>query len=470
VLVPNARDIDGTPVWLHHGEPGPLHVAIREPLVPARGSDPQETRLMAVRGFREWEQAIRRQLPAFRLEVASEDPAAEIQVVWSRRPAHLLTGAGEIHYERIGDAAGVRGSITLSTQPAAAPRYTATLADVRAFATHAFGRALGLTDCTGCASVMSSDWRAERPARVRPLDVQSYARLIRQPSGMRVDGRALRPLDPNAAATGWSSADAGTADLELINTGHASEFRVDLAAPGDPPMPLAVMTGSRSSLMSADYARALGVSVHVVQTERYRRSTVTGADLEFDVWDPPAVDTQEWQGFGVVGGAFLARYVLEFDLPARRLRLRDPGIAAQDAPGEVVVPLEIREGRPFVPLRLGRRDGEPAWALLDSGTGAQVVLSSRQADASGLAAATGVARVEHHGPRGLEVFKPTVPVPVFVGDMDLGELRVAIIDVVASKPLLGRPAPPAPRIGLSAFRGLRITIDYEGSRLRLARR
>ena len=93
----------------------PLRVAIGLPKTPARDATPEETRLAAVSGLREWEFALRRLLPWFELEFVEREPSAPIQVEWSRRPRAFLPAHGEISLDD--DGGTVSSRIVLSAQP-----------------------------------------------------------------------------------------------------------------------------------------------------------------------------------------------------------------------------------------------------------------------------------------------------------------------------------------------------------------
>lgn len=148
------------------------------------------------------------------------------------------------------------------------------------------------------------------------------------------------------------------ADLAFLDFPEPNRIIVDLAPDGSAkPLRLMLDTGAGHSMLTPRTARELGVQVRRTKQDPYRRPTRLGRDLQFYV-DASVSDTGAKTGweFGVLGGNFLADYVLEIDFPARRVRLLDPDRCSVPAAGgaaeEAVVPLRVVGQRPGVEIRL----------------------------------------------------------------------------------------------------------------------
>jgi hypothetical protein len=113
--------------------------------------------------------------------------------------------------------------------------------------------------------------------------------------------------------------DAILADLPFLDSGEANRVYVDLAPRGGKRrLPMLLDTGTDFSVFTPRAARAAGVRVRRVKGAPYRRATVLGRDLQFSV-DVGSSDTASRTGweYALLGGNFLAHYVLELDFRAR---------------------------------------------------------------------------------------------------------------------------------------------------------
>jgi hypothetical protein len=179
--------------------------------------------------------------------------------------------------------------------------------------------------------------------------------------------------------------DAVLADLPF-EAGEPNRVIVDLAPEGHRPFPLMLDTGASGSVLTPLLARELGVRVRRTKDTPYRRPTRLGRDLQFWV-DDRSSDTGSKTGweYGLLGGEFLAEYVLEIDFPARRVRFLDrrryqvPERA--DAPGEAVLPLQIVSNRPHLEIEV---EGRPARLILDTGSPDTAILSGQAVRKMGL--------------------------------------------------------------------------------------
>jgi predicted aspartyl protease len=180
------------------------------------------------------------------------------------------------------------------------------------------------------------------------------------------------------------------ADLPFLDSDEANRIYVDLAPEGKKRrLPILLDTGAVFSVFTPRAARAAGVQVRRAKAGPYRRATVLGRDLLFHV-DVGTSDTASRTGweYGLLGGNFLADYVLGLDFHARRVRFLDPKRyevpKAVDAPGEAVIPLEMVSSRPGLTIEL---NGKPTTVLLDTGAPDALVLSGELARAAGIESA-----------------------------------------------------------------------------------
>jgi hypothetical protein len=196
-LAPNVEDVDGAPGFLHVTEADmPLVVSIGHPPTPPRDGSRADARRVAIEAMQQWEQAIARRVPWFRLEFVEENPSAAVQVTWRRRMLGSWGGFGGLRWEAGPDGVRVGGGMEISTTPAGtidASRLE--LADLRLIVAHEFGHVLGLMHCLDCDSAMNYAWETTGRVLVTDVDVATFLALLAQPNGTRVDGRRLRLLD-----------------------------------------------------------------------------------------------------------------------------------------------------------------------------------------------------------------------------------------------------------------------------------
>jgi hypothetical protein len=176
------------------------------------------------------------------------------------------------------------------------------------------------------------------------------------------------------------------AELPFLHPEEPNRVYLDLAEEGEKPFVMMLDTGAAESVVTPLMARKLGITVRRTKRTPYRRGTRLGRDLE--IWvDTRSSDTGSKTGweYGLLGGSFLAEYVVEIDFPARRVRFLDRKAyevpEAVDAPDERVVPLQLVGNRIALPVEL---DGKKVQVLLDTGAPAGLIVSGKAARAAGV--------------------------------------------------------------------------------------
>jgi predicted aspartyl protease len=180
------------------------------------------------------------------------------------------------------------------------------------------------------------------------------------------------------------------ADLPFLESHEANRIYVDLAPAGHArPFRLLLDTGATFSVLTPRSARAMGVHVRRLKREPYRRKTLLGRDLLFFV-DTRSSDTASRTGweYGLLGGNFLAEYVVELDFAGRRVRFLDYRSyevpESVEAPAEAVVPIQIVSNRPGMTIHV---NDQPITLLLDTGVPMGLMLSGSIARAASVVSA-----------------------------------------------------------------------------------
>jgi hypothetical protein len=195
-----------------------------------------------------------------------------------------------------------------------------------------------------------------------------------------VPGQARAESDPNAVA---EAAVVAALPFEML---ERNRIYVDLAPEGNRPFVLMLDTGAQHSVLTPGAARRAGVSVRRTKSSPYRRATRLGRDLQFHVDDESSdMGARTGWEYGLLGGNFLEKYVLELDFVNARVRFLDPGKyrvpERADGPGEAVVPIRVSGRRPFTRLERG---GAHVDVLLDTGAPMPLLLSGPAASRLGL--------------------------------------------------------------------------------------
>jgi predicted aspartyl protease len=162
---------------------------------------------------------------------------------------------------------------------------------------------------------------------------------------------------PPILAGGAPPPEALVAELSFLDA-EPNQVMVDLAPEGARPMPFLVDTGTLDCYVTPGSARAMGISVRSSKRSAYRRATRLGVDLDLFV-DTRRGDVAARGGkeLALLGGAFLSKFVVEFDFARRRVRFLDPGRyrvpESTDDPETAILPLRGSERRPVIEIEVG---------------------------------------------------------------------------------------------------------------------
>lgn len=278
-------------------------------------------------------------------------------------------------------------------------------------------------------------------------------------------------LEPASGAAGAPAPEpppeAVLAELPFVHAEEPNRVYVDLAEEGARPFVMMLDTGAAESVVTPLMARELGVSVRRNKTTPYRRGTRLGRDVAFWV-DARTSDTGSKTGweYGLLGGTFLAEYVVEIDFPKRAVRFLDRRRyevpAEVRAEGERVIAFQLVGNRISVPIAVG---GKETAVLLDTGAPPAAILSGKAAAKLGV----DVDALPAFG-RGGSV----------LGPMELRLLEAPAF-AFAGFELPGQPVLVAPRgwynvagstdsvLGVDVLRHFTVRIDYPRRRLWLRR-
>ncbi len=134
-----------------------------------------------ISALREWERALRTELPWFHLEFVEDDPEAPVRVVWKRRTVGPWSGFGAPR-ARVRDGEVEAGGELVLAVRSCELCPTLDLDEVRLLAAHEFGHVLGLGHCHTCESAMNYDWQTRGRAFVTRVDVRAFVALCAQPN------------------------------------------------------------------------------------------------------------------------------------------------------------------------------------------------------------------------------------------------------------------------------------------------
>ena len=454
-LEPNARDREGRPIYVHWSERDmPLRVALPLPDEPATDGDEKETRDAAAQGIRAWESALAHTFPWFRVQIVDEDPNAQVQVVWARRPRSYSAGFGEIRLDESGPEPRTRATMTLSTQPVPTADAKLDLGFVHAHAVHAFGGALGLGYCWECDSVRSMDWLEAGRLEPSDADVRTLQALAALPNGKRAADDVAAP-EPGLLA-----------DLPFLNLGTDRQIYVDLAPPDKSSFVVQLDTGAPVVVATPAYAKVLGIAASNTKATANFRDTVIGKPV--GVWVTSQFGgSYEAMDYALLGGEFLKDFVIEIDYAHRRLRFFDPDRVQVGGPkpraGEHVVKMPIAEGYLHTDIQLGTGKLR---ALVDTGDEGSISISEEAAAQLGIAVDPSAPRRTWHNVMGtMEASVQTVP------RLGIGELSVEDVEVdialrgtgVRIERMGGREV----LVGQGVLRRFLVRLDYPRQRMGL---
>ena len=260
---------------------------------------------------------------------------------------------------------------------------------------------------------------------------------------------------------------AVVADLPFLDSFGPSSIVIDLSrGEGARPFPLVLDTGASESTVTPGLARELGVRVRSSKRSPYRRPTLLGRDLQFRV-DARRGDLTSRTGseFGLLGGNFLAEYVVEIGIPRRRVRFLDPDQYAVPertaAPDETVLPVRLVSNRPIVEVEI---EGHRLDLLLDTGASYGVVVGGGVARAASLEShpAPGLSAVGVMGEIDVEFAEAR---SVRLGTLEFRDLPV----IVAPRGLYQQGTANDSLIGFDLLSQLTLRIDYPRKRAWLRR-
>jgi len=428
----------------------PLRVAIGKPDDGAKDASHEETRRAVISGFRAWEIAIQRLFPWFQLEIVDKDEDAPIQAEWKKRPRGYLPARGSMEVERKGDTTRLRSHILLSPQPVPSAAFLVSAGALRVYAMHAFGSALGLPDCWECDSIMSMGWGRQEDPSVTDLDVRSYEALVKRSAA-----------EPDVALEAPKQEAGVLADLPILNTGDGRSIVVDIASEGQRSFVVTLDTGATDTVLTRDYARAIGVSVRRIKQDAYRRDTATGQQVRFWV----ANQKSSAMEYALLGGEFMQQYVVDIDFERRRVRFLDPEThAVGDLPNELVVPLQINERRPYAELALGTGS---LWALVDTGAQAPLIVTEERARGLGIEPDPEGERLLYYNVMGTSTdLAQTVP-SARLGPVALSEVTLHISLRDESSARVTRWLQHEAIVGFDILRDYRVRFDYPRARMGL---
>jgi predicted aspartyl protease len=327
---------------------------------------------------------------------------------------------------------------------------------------HAFGSALGLPDCRRCDSMMSLAWRRREEFRVTDLDVRTFGALAALEVGTRP-----------ATAEGGVPVAAGpvrgvVAEVPFINTGRGGSIDIDIAPEGDPSFVVTLDTGAAPTILTTDYARALGISVRSAKRDPYQRATITGTPLRFWVTGQQVVGRGRGPthfNYALLGGEFLDRYVVDIDFERRRVRFLDPRVRrVGDLEGESVVDLRVRERRPYARLELGNGS---VWALVDTGAQAPILMAEEKAREMGIEIDRRAVRRGFNNVLGTSMAAVQRLPEATLGPITLREPRVLIALADESQVRVERWLQDQTLLGVELLENYRVRLDYPREKLGL---
>jgi predicted aspartyl protease len=277
-------------------------------------------------------------------------------------------------------------------------------------------------------------------------------------------GLALaRPLDSEPGA------DAVLADLPFLPAaeGAALEVRVDLAPDGARPLPLLVDTGSPESFATPRAATDLGISLRRSKQTPYRRATRLGRDLELNVdtrrGETGAAANGEW---AVLGARFVRAYVLEIDLPRRRVRFLDPERFEVPervaAPREAVLPFRLAGHRPVIEIEIG---GVKVPAAITTGAPGTLLLPGGYAEGAGLVPDPEATKSLAPLPGAGELAAVTAP-RIRIGPFEQTDVPI----LVAERGAQGAGARSEALLGIELLQDYVVRLDYARKRFWIAER
>ncbi|MEE2679296.1 MAG: pepsin/retropepsin-like aspartic protease family protein [Myxococcota bacterium] len=273
---------------------------------------------------------------------------------------------------------------------------------------------------------------------------------------------------PEAGSEPAAAALVGELPFEVI-PGERNRIGINLAQEGRKPFLLFLDTGAQDTVLTPAAAKRNGVSIRRAKTSPYIRDTRLGVPLRFRVdtrWSDQSSGVG-WE-YGVLGGRFLAQFVVELDFEARKVRFYDPAKfsvpESVTAPDEAVIPSAFVANRPFVSLEIGGE--KPLSALLDTGAPGTVLASGKALRKVGLDTSALPVYAIGQFTRGRTELQFQEKQRVGIGPFDLGELPME----VSPRGAFNVGGNTDSLIGYEIISQFKVRLDYRNERIWLKRR
>jgi len=255
--------------------------------------------------------------------------------------------------------------------------------------------------------------------------------------------------------------DAVIADLPFLSVPGSPRIHLDLAAPGDPPLPVMLDTGFVRTLASDAALRRIGETSSSVPY--IRRNTAFGTPITITRSGIRNPDSRkhDWIRFG---GEPLLNFILEIDFEKQRVRFLDRSkfsIASSEAsPDRAILPIMHLAYRPFTEIEV---NGRKVTVAIDTTVTLPVTISTRTLAKAAVHPKTlPVLRARGNQTSTTRLFETD---QVRVGPFDFGVLPA----VIAPQGQVDAMGPSGPAIGLDMLMNFKMRLDLKGRELWLER-
>ncbi|MEE3330934.1 MAG: hypothetical protein VX246_08700 [Myxococcota bacterium] len=256
-------------------------------------------------------------------------------------------------------------------------------------------------------------------------------------------------------------ADAVVADLPFLSVPGSPRIHLDLAAPGDPPLPVILDTGFARTLASDAALRKIGETSSSVPY--IRRNTALGTSIKITRSGIRNPDSRkhDWVRFG---GEPLLNFILEIDFEKRRVRFLDRSkfsiASSAPSPDRTVLPIMQMAYRPFTEIEVNDRKVTVA---IDTTVTLPVTIGARTLAKAAVHPKTlPVLRARGTQISTTRLFETD---RVRIGPFDFGVLPVFI----APQGQVDAMGPSGPAIGLDMLMNFKVRLDLKGGELWLER-
>lgn len=305
-------------------------------------------------------------------------------------------------------------------------------------------------------------------ARLAPVATLAVAVLAAVPVARAADPSGEKPASkPPASAAAAPTAlpkAALVADLPMLVVSDSPRIHLDLAAPGDPPLPVMLDTSVGTSIAGGAALQQIGGEPRKLpQGEAVTRNTILGRPIDVLRAGQKAPAAQAYP-FVRAGGALLRLFVVELDFVARRVRFYDrdevPALETRSEAGEVALPMLVAANRAFLEISVNDR---PMRVMLDTSATVAAWIRTRELMRAGVSPRElPVLRAKEEGRSRLRLFETD---RVFPPGLPVGVLPVLVAeDAFKDAFLEGEPA-----IGLDLLSQYRVRLDLTRRRLWLRR-